>query len=266
MCAAGCLPFASPPVRVSAGVGAASGRLPHDTSRSQTAPMVGIRGAAHPLQLLDRPHWKRIDVGLGYEAEVLPRRGPDSLLHGPYLELGAYLLRHRVGKTQVVRAGGFATADLLLGEVQGTSEVGSGASLGAALELTGAADGPFAGGGAEEEEGPSAALGVAYGQWAIGLFAAASYRDLGPSRYFAGLGGISIRIPLTFGLVCCVNPWASDEDEQEPGEAPAPSAGPERRPPAHRSSPPPQRKPAHPRPVDRKDRQPAHSTPESPSF
>ncbi len=254
----GCLPFVTPPLRASAGVGSAVGTLPSETAASSGRTVGNFRAGVHPPQLFERPHRRTFDFGVGYQLERLVV-DDESNVHGPYAELGAFPWQ-QVYADSALRAGGFVDAELVMARVGGIEEYGPGGTLGAMFEYTGVTVGDFA--SADED---SAIFGIGAGQWAIGLYTAAGYRHLGRGEYMTFTAGITARIPFTAGFICCINPFGDDssnDDDDSSGadgheegwEDSPPPKKPVRRRPAHprpgSSGKPEQRIPAAPRPAD----------------
>src|SRR5689334_490973 len=108
--AAGCVPFATPPARVS--VGATSmWRLPHrEGTQSGYASGATFRAGVHPLDVVMDPNARRwFDFGAGYQGETLKRASVDAprspSAHGPYLEIGAYPALVRFSERNRLRLG-----------------------------------------------------------------------------------------------------------------------------------------------------------------
>jgi hypothetical protein len=252
----GCLPFVTPPLRASAGVGSAVGTLPSGTAAATGHTAGNLRAGAHPVQLFEEPHRRMVDVGVGYQLERLVVDG-ESNVHGPYTEFAAFPWRKNYARS-TLRAGAYIDAELLVARVDGVGEIGPGGTLGAMFEYTGVTVGDFA--SADED---SAIIGIGAGQWAIGLYAAAGYRHLGLGDYWTFTAGITARIPFTAGIICCVDPFgdedssdhtgsSADDDHDEAAQDPPPPNEPIRRKPARprpgSSEKPVERRPAAPRP------------------
>lgn len=196
----GCLPFLVPPVRVRAGVGAVhrdSAVGANQTASARTgspdATLGEVSFGMHPLANVESHHEGAFDVGFGYRAEgVGGSRNLDWMAHGPLLEFGYYPLRgpgHRLG----------VFTELSALRLDGAIEQWRpGVTLGTSFELIGFSNGDFS---ATAEDG--SAYGFAHGQWGIGLYAAGSYRALDERSHFQATLGISLRVPLLVGIVCC---------------------------------------------------------------
>lgn len=196
---AGCLPFVTPPARVSVGPAL---RVPPVRGGSEVEPgaqLTSLRAAAHPLDLADEAerHW--LDLGLGYQAEFAARDDV-ATVHGPYLELGAYPLEARLGSGVTLRGGAYGTVDGLWR--RGTSDAGLGGSLGLLLEASGSSAGTFAGAG---DDG-SVVAGFARGRWGVGVWGSGALRDFSDGAYRSLAMGVSVRLPLLAGVVCCALP------------------------------------------------------------
>jgi hypothetical protein len=202
----GCLPFVVPPARVSIGsathIDAFPGSLPAESEQE----VLSLRGSAHPLDLADGMEGRLLDFGLGYHAELAPPGGVPTV-HGPYLELGAYPLAAELGPRVHLRGGMYGTVDGLLRS--GMAEPGLGGSLGLLLELASSGSGAFLSRGG----GPVVA-GYARGQWGFGLYTSASVRDFSDGAYRALSVGVSVRLPLVVGVLCCALPKFSARRSQ----------------------------------------------------
>ena len=254
----GCLPFVTPPLRASAGVGSAVGTLPSGSAASSGRTAGNFRAGVHPVQLFEEPHHRTYDFGVGYQLERLVVDG-EPTVHGPYAEVAVFPWQ-KSHADSTLRAGGYVDAELVVARVGGVDELGPGGTLGAMFEYTGVTVGDFA--SADED---SAIIGIGAGQWAIGLFTAAGYRHLGRGEYWTFTAGLTARIPFTAGVICCLDPFGDDssgdhpdssggDDDEEEREGSPPPRRPIRRKPARprpaSSEKPVERKPAAPRPAD----------------
>ena len=246
----GCLPFITPPLKASAGVGSAEGTLPAGTRTSFGHTVGNFRAGVHPPQMFEEPHRNRFDFGVGYQLETLVA-DQEPRVHGPYAEFAAFPWQQAYFDS-ALRAGGFVDAELLITRIDGWHEYGPGGTLGALFEYTGVTIGDFA---STDED--SAIIGMGAGQWAIGLYGAAGYRRLARGQYVTFTAGITARIPFTMGIICCINPFSeesesddhhsSSDDGENPEDAPPPKQ-PIRRKPA-RARPGPNRKPVERKPA-----------------
>jgi len=194
-----CLPFVSPPARISIGPGARLGHVSGAKGEPAGEPVVVLRGGIHPLGAIRDGDRKPFDVGVGYSYEGSSARGVASI-HGPYVEVGTYPLAHAFNDRLAIRAGANAAVEALWKTDSGDAHLGL--TAGPLVELTGSADGPFV--SASRDGG--VVLGAATGYWAVGLFGNASVRDMGEGLSATYSGGISLRIPLAVGVVCCAIP------------------------------------------------------------
>ena len=174
-------------------------------TETRSTPTGVIRAALHPTQVWDTSVDQLLDAGVGYRAEIpIREREPAATLHGPYAEVGLYPVRLPIGRTTRLRWGGYGSADL---ELASPHSVGFGGTLGTLLEVSGVSNGAFAG---TDQDG--AVAGVAHGQWAVGVFANASLRDV-HGDFAQGLSaGLSVRMPFMAGIACCVWPSSDDSD------------------------------------------------------
>ena len=205
MGASGCVvPFVVPPLRSSASAGGAAGQLAPpvmDPDPAAPAPADGeavteLRGAIHPLQLVDREGSRRWDVGAGYLLQTSPS---DTLVdfhrHGPFLEVGYRLWRRPFTDDSSARLTVHGGAELLFAN----DVVGAGGSFGATLEMVTWASGPF-----EESSGDGLVVGGAEGETSVGLVALTSYRAVDGTQYWTATMGVSLRSPGLAGLAIFV--------------------------------------------------------------
>lgn len=156
-----------------------------------------LRAGFHPLQLVGPgpPSWA--DFGFGYRSEwVLD--DTERPLHGPYAELGLYPVRPRLTNEMRLRFGGYTSADAVLTSAR---EPGLGATLGTLLEITGFSSDSF---GHSDEDG--AVAGMNHGQWAVGVFAATSFRNADDRFSQTLTTGLSFRMPFVAAVACCAWP------------------------------------------------------------
>jgi hypothetical protein len=197
----GCLPFLTPPARISLGRATHTDRAPGSTSAESQQEITVLRAAAHPLDLADDAESRVLDVGLGYQAEFAPpETSTVGTVHGPFLELGAYPLSAQLGSGVGLRGGAYGTVDGLWRT--GSSNPGLGGSLGLLVELAGNSEGAFAGSSSDG----SAIAGYARGRWGVGLWGSGSLRDFQDGAYRVVAAGVSVRIPLLAGVLCCALP------------------------------------------------------------
>lgn len=197
----GCLPFVTPPARVSVGPAAHFEPAPRSSREDSERGFTSLRAATHPLDLVDGAENNRLDVGLGYQAEFPAAENSEvKTVHGPYLELGAYPLSARLGSSLTLRGGAYGTvAGLWRADLP---KPGLGGSLGALVEVSGSADGTFAGSGSDG----SLVAGYARGRWGVGLWGSGSLQDFSDGAYRGVAAGVSVRLPLLAGVVCCAWP------------------------------------------------------------
>ena len=197
--APGCLPFITPPARVSLGPALRVDPLPGSSSADATPAFTSLRAATHPLDLADAAESQWFDVGLGYQAELAASEAV-ATVHGPYLELGAYPLAARVGSGVTLRGGAYGTLDGLWRT--GSSDPGLGGSLGLLFEVSGGSSGVFSGAGGDG----SLVAGYARGRWGVGVWGSGALRDFSDGAYRAVAMGVSVRMPLLAGVLCCALP------------------------------------------------------------
>jgi hypothetical protein len=199
----GCLPFAVPPARVEIGAVPGLGvAAPSAAGEAETAgespdgekstPVV-LRGAIHPLQMVPDLRGRAIDFGVGYMVEGVDDRDGGVWRDGPYAELGVFPFRWDLGSRDRLRAGARILGESFLRDDAGFR---AGATAVASVEITGFTDGAFS--------SPDA-VGVAYGEWGLGVFAGPSVRVGANRSAWTGTVGLSARIPLAVGVVCCAD-------------------------------------------------------------
>jgi hypothetical protein len=158
-----------------------------------------MRAAVHPLGLLDEHQTRTFDFGAGYAQERVARTDGELVARGPYLEAAAYPLRTRAG-SWTLRYGLRTSVDLLVAE-DGWDDPGYGGDVALALELLTYANGAFSGG-----SGGTGVAGVALGEGGIGGFAGVGHRRFRDDSYWLASAGVSVRLPATAGILCCVMP------------------------------------------------------------
>jgi hypothetical protein len=204
--ASACLPFAVPPARVESGLGARLHDPDPPSVPGASTQTVALRAGFHPTQVMDAPVDRKWDVGLGYRGEWrLNDHAPP--LHGPYAELGFYPLRASVGRGTRLRWGSYASADAVFAE-SGTP--GPGATLGTVFEVTGSTSGTFS-----RADQDTAVAGAAFGQWAFGLFASTSLREVDDRFSQSVITGMSLRVPFAAGVACCFWPSVASDDRTQ---------------------------------------------------
>lgn len=200
VCGTGCMPFVWPPSRLTLGPTAL--RTVPRAGRSYGSAGVLVRYGVHPLDAIPSESGpRRFDIGVGYQTEELPHfdesRARERPAHGPYLEAGYYPVLAQWSERNRVQAGGYASVEALW---KG-SEFGIGESIGGTIDLSHDVESEFA------DDNPEVA-GVAAGRWSIGLFTAATYRQFPDQQQLGVSGGVSVRIPMSAGLLCCA--WSGD--------------------------------------------------------
>jgi hypothetical protein len=193
----GCIPFALPPGQASA-AGATTGEQPRNRASDEVGGY-SLRGGVHPLGMIDDQQERPVDVGAGYALERAPREHGYLHAHGPYLEIDAFPVRAHMG-SWTARVGVRTLAELLIrDDAGGWGETGGGGTMALALDFATFADGVFATGSSD-----GFALGAAYGEAGVGAFAGVSHRRFRDDSYWMGSAGLSLRVPLAAGVVCCI--------------------------------------------------------------
>ena len=219
------VPYASPPIRVAVGGGRPFGATHPGTEQEANAAFV-LRGAVHPGQLMAGSVEQPLDLGVGYVLEDLA--GGPHHRHGPYLEGGWRLWRTPVSPRTTLRLSTIGMAELLVTRVPGgDQEIGGGATLGIELDLAGWAATGFttlpeahdedaaswsrhdahSSGGRATDDGKdnSDVIGFAFGEWAVGAYAAASVRHIANETSWLVTGGLTCRLPASLGLILIWN-------------------------------------------------------------
>ena len=191
-----CFPYALPPAKVSVGSVVAGTPVVTSSGEVERPEPTLVRTGFHPLDMVDSE--LPLDVGVGYEVEFVPS-GKLPTVQGGYLELGTYPVRAKLSERVQLRLGGYATLDGLVRE--GSAGAGVGASLGGLLELTGRVAGDI---NSVSSEG-TVNSGYALGRWGIGLFASGSWREFDGNAHPGAAVGVSVRLPLLFGVACCAS-------------------------------------------------------------
>jgi hypothetical protein len=222
----GCLPFVSPPAKLSLAGGATPAPISDPSSvEKQTGGVIEFRAALQPLDLTESLHDRRFDLGLGYVAS--DAYWDTSVgTHGPFLELEYFPWQKRKDLRPRVRWGLRGSADLLFATVGGEREIGFGALAGFGFEYTGFAGlSPFAAplyshddtdsdsDGDIDGDADGVIIGVAHGEWSIGMFAGVEVKNIASQTAFAGLLGVEGRLPIGAGIICCI--WSGDDDEKK---------------------------------------------------
>ena len=205
-----CLPYVVPPARVSVGGATQSGRVLVEGETRARPSATAIRAGLHPLDVAESE--LPVDVGLGYEAELTSVDGVPTV-QGMYLEVGAYPLVLPLGERLSLRAGGYGAVEGLARS--SLNDTGLGATLGGVLELTGRVSAPYA----EADSDGSLHAGYARGRWALGLFGSGSVRDFRDGGYESAALGVSIRLPLLAGVICCALPSSSHGGHSSSGSS-----------------------------------------------
>jgi hypothetical protein len=211
---AGCFPFVSPPAKLSFAGGATPAPITNPSGAEKKPRGVGeFRAAVQPLGLSESLHDRRFDVGIGYVAHEAFTGDTSVFTQGPYLELDYFPWQRRKQLEHRLRFGARASADLLFANIAGQSELGFGGLVGFGFEYTGFAGAtPFvAPTQANDGEQDGAIIGVAHGEWSIGLFAGVGVRNVAGQTAFAGLLGLEGRLPFSAGIFCCA--WSNDDDD-----------------------------------------------------
>jgi hypothetical protein len=216
-----CMPFALPPARLSLGTGPSAGTVTRPDDVALHAKQVtGFRAGLHPLSMLDHASSRSFDAGVGYGVDFITgserptqpagQRDSHDLSHGPYLEGAYYPLRGRLSDATYLRFGGRGDVDLLF--LEPDDRVGVGGTGVAELELATDVSGPFV-----SADSDGVVLGTQRGQWALGVFAGGTLRNFRDASYGGFTGGVSIRMPLAAGMICCAWSHGSSRDP-EPDE------------------------------------------------
>jgi hypothetical protein len=212
----GCMGFVVPPVKLSGGVGPVAGHVERGVADLEPTSVTTLRAGFHPLSLMREAPANALDAGVGYGGDLVLGHAPPTFnrratVHGPYVEGAYYPLRVRAGSA-TVRLGVRANADLLFHQPSGAR--GYGSTLVTELEIGGYSSGGLSGDDDGDGDG-DAVLGTVLGSWSLGAFAGGSLRSF-PRSHYAGLtAGLSVRVPLIAGVVCCGWPSGDDDDDDD---------------------------------------------------
>jgi len=218
----GCLPFVSPPAKLSLAGGATPAPVADPSGvEKQPGGVVEFRAALQPLDVTESLHDRRFDFGLGYVASDA-YGDTSALTQGPFVELEYFPWQKRKDLRPRVRWGVRGSADLLFATVGGEREIGFGALAGFGFEYTGFAGlAPFVApmhsndnlDGDSDGDNDGAIIGIAHGEWSIGMFAGVEVKNIASQTAFAGLLGVEGRLPFGAGIICCM--WSGDDDKKK---------------------------------------------------
>jgi hypothetical protein len=147
---------------------------------------------------------------LGYVvADSLSEERKRALLHGPYLEVAGYFLRHNTSSHSSLRLGLISRGDLLRSSAR-SDDLGWGISGGFVFEYgTFLHREPFAadrevvtrvdGREVSRDVRPST-IGIAHGETSIGLEILAGWNDVGPEEYWHVMAALVFRLPVSAGV------------------------------------------------------------------
>jgi hypothetical protein len=208
------LPYISPPIRGSIGLGPVGGeRVRSDTGDKEdvsSEASISARFSLNPLSMIRGQEDRGFDLGLGYVLTDSLSEEPDrALLHGPYLEVAGYFLRHRTSAQSSIRLGLISRGDLLLSSGR-SDDLGWGISGGLVFEF-----GTFLDGEtfideketvmhtADREEvvdvRPST-IGIAYGETSIGVEVVGGWSDVGTEEVWHVMCALVFRLPVSAGV------------------------------------------------------------------
>ncbi len=204
--ATGCMPFASPPLRVGFSGGGSFGEViwaQDDQARSTDRDsMFAVRAELMPLDAVPWLLVRDWDLGLGYQAEFLQAAHPArSVKHGPFLSATWYPVvvddseagpEAEAEELFLWRLGLGLRAGLLLADGGPAPCMGGGGAFTVSFEFTSFAAGEF---------GNSDLFGLAYGEAGVGLFAEAGWRHIHGGSYSTFVAGLQFRLPASVGLM-----------------------------------------------------------------
>lgn len=197
--ASGCFfPTATPPMRITAGVGVRStAPQPHpDGSRPGIQGVGSHRLEIVPTQSMRTEEPRRYDLSLGYLFEHPLRSESGIDLHG--LLLGGSWHVHEVPLRHLwMRLSLEGASQILFAPRPGAALIGVGVTTGVALEFYRFVDNPYSGGDSD-----SAYFGYAYGEGGVGLALLTDLRIIDDQAPVWMLSlGVRVRIPTSFGFV-----------------------------------------------------------------
>ncbi len=222
-CVSSCIPFASPPLKLSLKGGVAVGEIAsegEDNVREITSSeIMQVRGELKPLDLFPSLFERNYDFGLGYQGELyeLYSRKRMFTKHGPYLSVSyfpwvwKYSEKDKVSlflnpsptpACSFLRFGLHASGDLMLGDIGSGIEVGGGATFGISFEIVYLYNGRFL------ETGYN---GWAYGKSVIGVNISTGYRYIHDRHYATVIFGLIMRTPASVGLLFSTEKKMKDE-------------------------------------------------------
>jgi hypothetical protein len=205
--AAGCLPFASPPLHAHVTGGGALGPLtppphieyPQRVLHTDDRSVMQMRFNLAPLGVFSKQLLRRFDITAGYLADLhFSSDQEDYLRHGPNLQVTYYpfVQRLRFGdglSKSAIRVGVSIAGEVLFGETFPASGQGGGGTASVSFDLFTFDHGSagIGGGGAV----------FAYGETGVGLVVNGSYRYFNLRHYGLITAGLVFRLPAAVGFV-----------------------------------------------------------------
>jgi len=186
---AGCMPFVTPPVRMSAAYGGQPGLR---ADREGPSGLWNLRASLHPADLVPQAHLNAVDFGVGYTVDKHSLFDSPFYSRGAFAEIGYYPWIKPLDRVAAARFGPFVTVDRLWTD-EDHPRSGWGMSTGVAFEING-----FAKGCASDNR---EVLACAYGLMGLRIFAILETRQIDEMRYMAPMFGFGWRLPAAVGIV-----------------------------------------------------------------
>lgn len=223
------LPWATPPVRASVGLGPRIGERPPLRPSDAPAPSARSRSAGEadpvlrvslePLQIVPQLMNRPFDVGVGYLYE--PGSGGYATVAGPYVETAWILfaagssapeaeprwargrdLRPFGGRHECGQGAGCTRLSIRtrLGAIRALGSDEQGLQVAAQLSLEHSGFARWAGSSASGGRNSAAAAGgAAWGEGGIGVYAEVARSEVAGARYWQASGGLAVRVPVSVG-------------------------------------------------------------------
>lgn len=185
------LPFATPPLKGSAGVRAYYPNLPEGESVMFSG-QIGV----NPLQFAPKLITRRFDFGVGY----IGNTNDKYYFHGAYAEVAAFPWVAKLSRRSVARASVTLQPTFFV-DKRSLPGVGGGTQIG--IELVSFSEGPF-----DSHGNKSGYFGYAFGESGIGLqldgFGAHVFEETGGTTYYSFGAALVLRLPASAGILWAI--------------------------------------------------------------